>query len=156
MSGPNSARHSVRGSSDLAFRATFRPDVRDFLIRGSQKVIVHYERLLSTAKSEEERQLYQSRIEREQRVIDDLRKGALPERFAAWSLSELPRKKCAWPLELAHVSSSSFLDRDCGVSSARPGSAQDAGPEVFDPTETPVLPSFVSILLLGGLGYEDT
>jgi len=83
MSGPNSARHSVRGSSDLAFRATFRPDVRDFLIRGSQKVIVHYERLLSTAKSEEERQLYQSRIEREQRVIDDLRKGALPERFAA-------------------------------------------------------------------------
>ncbi|MCG2641418.1 MULTISPECIES: hypothetical protein [Bradyrhizobium] len=83
MSGPNSARHSVRGSSDLAFRATFRPDVRDFLIWGIQKVIGHYERLLSTAKSEEERQLYQSRIEREQRVIDDLRQGALPERFAA-------------------------------------------------------------------------
>ncbi len=83
MSGPNSARHSVRGSTDRASRATLGPDVRDFLIRGSQKVIGHYERLLSTATSEEERQLYQSRIERERRVIEDLRQGALPDRFAA-------------------------------------------------------------------------
>lgn len=73
----------MRGSPDRTSRATLRPDVRDFLIRGSQKVIGHYERLLSTVKSEEERQLYQSRIERERRVIDDLRQGALPERFAA-------------------------------------------------------------------------
>ncbi|QQO17924.1 hypothetical protein JJB99_00725 [Bradyrhizobium diazoefficiens] len=57
--------------------------VRDFLMRGSQKVIAHYERLLSTAKSEQERQLYQARIEREQRVIDDLRHGAFPDRLAA-------------------------------------------------------------------------
>lgn len=83
MSGPIAARHSVRGSSDWASRAKFGPDVRDFLIRGSQKVIGHYERLLSTAKSDEERQLYQSRNEREQRLIDDLQQGALRDRFAA-------------------------------------------------------------------------
>lgn len=82
MSGPNSARHSARGSN-AALSPTIEPGVRDFVIRGSQKVIRHYERLLSTATSEEERQLYQSRIERERRVIDDLHQGALPDRFAA-------------------------------------------------------------------------
>ncbi len=84
MSGPNWARDSVRGSSDPASHPTAGPGVRDFLIRGSQKVIGHYERLLiSTAESEKERQLYQSRIEREQRVIDDLRQDSLADRFAA-------------------------------------------------------------------------
>ncbi|QOZ29930.1 hypothetical protein XH93_26280 [Bradyrhizobium sp. CCBAU 51753] len=73
----------MRGSSDPASSTTVGPGVRDFLIRGSQKVIGHYERLLRTAKSEQERQLYQARIEREQRVISDLRQGALTERFAA-------------------------------------------------------------------------
>ncbi len=82
MSEPNSARHSARGSNP-ASSTTIEPSVRDFLIRGSQKVIGHYERLLSTATSEEERQLYQSRIERERQVIDDLHRGALPDRLAA-------------------------------------------------------------------------
>ncbi|WP_246775113.1 hypothetical protein [Bradyrhizobium diazoefficiens] len=83
MFEPDSARHSVRGTSDAAMSGTVGSGVRDFLMRGSQKVIAHYERLLSTAKSEQERQLYQARIEREQRVIDDLRHGAFPDRLAA-------------------------------------------------------------------------
>lgn len=83
MSGPNLARLSARGGFDAAPGTAIAPGVRDFLIRGSQKVIGHYERLLSTATTEEERQLYQSRIERERRVIDYLHQGALPDRLAA-------------------------------------------------------------------------
>lgn len=45
---------------------------RDLLIRGSEKVIVHYELLLASAKSEHERELYRQRIEREKRLIRDL------------------------------------------------------------------------------------
>ncbi len=83
MTGASSARHSTRGTSDAALRAAEGTVVRDFLIRGSQKVIGHYERLLSTAKSEQERQLYKARIEREQRVIDDLGRIAFPDRLVA-------------------------------------------------------------------------
>jgi hypothetical protein len=55
--------------------------IRDLLIRGSEKVIGHY-RLLASAKNEEERELYRSRIEREQRLLDELY-GRFPDRFAA-------------------------------------------------------------------------
>jgi len=41
--------------------------IRDLLIRGSKKVIGHYRLLLASAKKEEERELYRSRIAREQR-----------------------------------------------------------------------------------------
>jgi len=51
-------------------------DVRDLLIRGSEKVIGHYRTLLASAQSEEERELYQSRIEREQRLLDQLQQGS--------------------------------------------------------------------------------
>jgi hypothetical protein len=57
-------------------------DVRELLIRGSEKVIGHYRLLLAGAKSEKERELYRSRIEREQRLLDELR-DSLPHRFAA-------------------------------------------------------------------------
>jgi hypothetical protein len=57
-------------------------DIRDLLIRGSEKVIGHYRLLLASAKTEEERQLYRSRIEREQRLLDQLH-GGLPHRLAA-------------------------------------------------------------------------
>ncbi|MGL3109164.1 hypothetical protein [Bradyrhizobium sp. BR 1432] len=57
-------------------------DVRDLLIRGSEKVIGHYRLLLASAKSESERQLYRSRIEREQRLLDELL-GGFPDRYAA-------------------------------------------------------------------------
>ncbi|MBR0908048.1 hypothetical protein JQ588_35970 [Bradyrhizobium liaoningense] len=57
-------------------------DVRDTLIRGSEKVITHYRLLLAAAKAEKERELYLTRIEREQRLIDQLQ-DTLPERFAA-------------------------------------------------------------------------
>ncbi|MGL3107094.1 hypothetical protein [Bradyrhizobium sp. BR 1432] len=57
-------------------------DVRDLLIRGSEKVIGHYRLLLASAKTESERQLYRSRIEREQRLLDELL-GGFPDRFAA-------------------------------------------------------------------------
>jgi hypothetical protein len=53
-------------------------DVRALLIRGSEKIIDHYRLLLDGAKNDRERELYQGRIEREQRLLDDLR-GGLPE-----------------------------------------------------------------------------
>jgi hypothetical protein len=56
--------------------------VRDLLIRDSEKVIGHYRLLLASAKNEEERELYRSRIEREQRLLDELH-GGFPDRFAA-------------------------------------------------------------------------
>ncbi|MBR0914319.1 hypothetical protein ACE102_44670 (plasmid) [Bradyrhizobium sp. vgs-9] len=57
-------------------------DVRDLLIRGSEKVIGHYRLLLASAKSEKERELCRSRIEREQWLLNELR-GNLHDRFAA-------------------------------------------------------------------------
>lgn len=57
-------------------------DLRDLLIRGSEKVIGHYRLLLANAKTEKERELYRSRIEREQRLLDELQ-GGLPDRIAA-------------------------------------------------------------------------
>ncbi|MBR0777902.1 hypothetical protein JQ543_05750 [Bradyrhizobium diazoefficiens] len=57
-------------------------DVRDLLIRGSEKVIAHYRQLLAGVKTEEERELYLTRIDREQRLLDQLQNG-LSGRFAA-------------------------------------------------------------------------
>ncbi|MDX3966452.1 MAG: hypothetical protein QHD01_07620 [Bradyrhizobium sp.] len=54
---------------------------RDLLIRGSEKVIGHYELLLASAKTEQERELYRQRIERERRLIRDLQ-GGLDHRAA--------------------------------------------------------------------------
>ncbi|WP_298242446.1 hypothetical protein [uncultured Bradyrhizobium sp.] len=45
---------------------------RELLIRGSEKVIGHYELLLANAKTEHERELYRQRIERERRQLRDL------------------------------------------------------------------------------------
>jgi hypothetical protein len=56
--------------------------VRDLLIRGSEKVVGHYRVLLAGAKTERERALYLERIEREKRLLDQLRDG-LPMRDAA-------------------------------------------------------------------------
>ena len=56
--------------------------IRDVLIRGSEKVIGHYRLLLASAKNQEERELYRSRIEREQRLLDEFH-GGFPNRFAA-------------------------------------------------------------------------
>jgi hypothetical protein len=56
--------------------------IRDLLIRGSEKVIGHYRLLLASATNEEERELYRTRIEREQRLLDELQ-GGFPDRFAA-------------------------------------------------------------------------
>ena len=57
-------------------------DIRELLIRGSKKVIGHYRLLLASAKDEEERVLCRSRIEREQRLLDELQ-GGFPARFVA-------------------------------------------------------------------------
>jgi hypothetical protein len=56
--------------------------ILDLLIRGSKKVICHYRLLLASAKNEGERELYRSRIEREQRLLDELH-GGFPNGFAA-------------------------------------------------------------------------
>jgi hypothetical protein len=55
--------------------------IRELLIRGSEKVIGHY-RLLASAKNDEERELYSSRIERERRLLDELH-GGFSKRIAA-------------------------------------------------------------------------
>jgi hypothetical protein len=57
-------------------------DIRAFLIRGSEKIISHYRLLLASSKTEKERDLYRSRIEREQKLLDELR-GNFPDRLAA-------------------------------------------------------------------------
>lgn len=57
-------------------------DVRSMLIRGSEKVIAHYRLLLVGAKSDKERDLYLSRIDREKRLLDRLRDG-MPRSSAA-------------------------------------------------------------------------
>jgi hypothetical protein len=54
--------------------------VRELIIRGSEKIIEHYRLLLTSAKSEKERELCRSRIEHEKRLLNELR-GA--NRFAA-------------------------------------------------------------------------
>jgi hypothetical protein len=56
--------------------------IQDLLIRGSEKVIGHYRLLLTSARTEKERELYRSRIESEQRLLDELRDG-FSDRFAA-------------------------------------------------------------------------
>lgn len=56
-------------------------DVHELLIRGCEKIIGHYRLLLASAKTES-RQLYRSRIEREQRLLDQLQDG-FPDRIAA-------------------------------------------------------------------------
>jgi hypothetical protein len=57
-------------------------DVHELLIRGREKIIGHYRLLLASAKTESERQLYRSRIEREQRLLDQPQ-GGFPDRIAA-------------------------------------------------------------------------
>ena len=57
-------------------------DVQALLIRGSEKVIAHYRLLLESATTERERELYLGRIEREQRLLDQLR-GDFSNRNAA-------------------------------------------------------------------------
>ncbi|MBR0741242.1 hypothetical protein JQ581_30360 [Bradyrhizobium liaoningense] len=57
-------------------------DIRDALIRGSEKVIGHYRSLLTSAKTEKKRELYRSRIEREQRLLEELQNG-FTDRFTA-------------------------------------------------------------------------
>jgi hypothetical protein len=56
--------------------------IRDLLIHGCEKVIGHYRLLLARAKTEEERELYRSRIERERRLRDELCKS-FSDRLAA-------------------------------------------------------------------------
>jgi hypothetical protein len=56
-------------------------DLGDVLIRGSEKVIEHYRLLLARATRENERELYRARIEREQRLLDELQGRS--EGFAA-------------------------------------------------------------------------
>ncbi|HEV2160262.1 hypothetical protein [Bradyrhizobium sp.] len=47
-------------------------EVQALLIRGSEKVIAHYRLLLESGTTERERELYLGRIEREQRLLNQL------------------------------------------------------------------------------------
>lgn len=87
--GLRSTRWPPRSSrSHFPFRRIRHPwggdmsGIRDLLICGSEKVIDHYRVLLAGAKNERERELYRNRIERERRLLDEL-KGDSFDRFAA-------------------------------------------------------------------------
>jgi hypothetical protein len=56
--------------------------IQDLLIRGSERVIGHHRLLLAAAKTERERELYRSRIKREQPLLDEFHDGC-PDGFAA-------------------------------------------------------------------------
>jgi hypothetical protein len=56
--------------------------LQDVLMRGSMKVIEHYRSLLARAETEAERRLYRERIEREQRLLGELRGGRSDRRAA--------------------------------------------------------------------------
>ncbi|HET7886803.1 MAG TPA: hypothetical protein VFL62_11300 [Bradyrhizobium sp.] len=56
-------------------------NIQHLLIRGSEKVVSHYRLLLASAKAEQERELFISRIERERRLQNAFR-GDRAERFA--------------------------------------------------------------------------
>ncbi|MGY3445610.1 MULTISPECIES: hypothetical protein [unclassified Bradyrhizobium] len=51
-------------------------ELQRLLIRGSEKVISHYQFLLDTAKSDHERELLTRRIEKERQMLNDLLYGA--------------------------------------------------------------------------------
>ncbi|MGY3618086.1 hypothetical protein [Bradyrhizobium sp. USDA 10063] len=65
-------------------------DLRDLLMRGSEEVIGHYRLLLANARTEKERQLYQRRIEREQRLLDVLQGGLADRSVASGVAHERP------------------------------------------------------------------
>jgi hypothetical protein len=48
-------------------------DVREFLVRSSEKIIGHYQFLLRGAATSEERERFRGRIEQEQRLLDTLK-----------------------------------------------------------------------------------
>ncbi|WP_198961042.1 hypothetical protein [Bradyrhizobium sp. UFLA03-84] len=48
-------------------------DVREFLVRSSEKIIGHYQFLLRGVATSDERERFRRRIEQEQRLIDALR-----------------------------------------------------------------------------------
>jgi hypothetical protein len=54
--------------------------IREVLVRGSEKVISHYQFLLDTAKSETERMHFRQRIEEERRLLQQL---STPEQHPA-------------------------------------------------------------------------
>ncbi|MCC8968400.1 hypothetical protein H8A95_40470 [Bradyrhizobium sp. Pear76] len=58
-------------------------ELQRLLIRGSEKVIDHYQFLLDTEKSEHERELLKRRIEKERRMLNDLLQGSDPSARAA-------------------------------------------------------------------------
>ena len=45
-------------------------DVREFLIRSSEKIVGHYQFLLERATTTKERERFRSRIEQEKRILD--------------------------------------------------------------------------------------
>ncbi|GKQ53545.1 hypothetical protein [Bradyrhizobium sp. Ce-3] len=57
-------------------------DLQKTLIRGSEKIIGHYQYLLATATSEREREQFRQRINEEQRLLDKLRQTEQPARAA--------------------------------------------------------------------------
>ncbi|KWV57459.1 hypothetical protein AS156_39860 [Bradyrhizobium macuxiense] len=58
-------------------------ELQRLLIRGSEKVIGHYQFLFDTAKSEHERELLKRRIEKERQMLNDLLQGSDPAARAA-------------------------------------------------------------------------
>ena len=51
-------------------------ELQRLLVRGSEKIIGHYQFLLDTAKSEHERELFKRRIEEERQMLNNLIQGS--------------------------------------------------------------------------------
>ena len=51
-------------------------ELQRLLVRGSEKIIGHYQFLLDTAKSEHERKLFKRRIEEERQMLNNLIQGS--------------------------------------------------------------------------------
>lgn len=70
-------------------------DLRDVLIRGSEKVIENYLLLLarSTNEGKRKRTLYRQ-IEREQRLLDELQVGSPPNGWRSWQATASVAEVC--------------------------------------------------------------
>jgi hypothetical protein len=117
---------------------TGRARLLDLLIRGSQKVIRHYRLLLASAKTEHERELYKSRIEREQRLLDELHAASqtgsrrdMSDRgysFASFDIELKRRGRGRWKWSVCTRDGRAVM---CGSECSRSGALQGGERAVF-------------------------
>jgi hypothetical protein len=102
--------------------------------RGSEKIIGHYRLLLASAKTEKERERYRSRIEHEQRLLDQLRDGSRvtsregEDRFAAFDIVVKRRGRSRWIWSVCTTGGRAVM---CGSECSRGGARYKAERALF-------------------------